>query len=85
MCDPLARVDQLVIVNVVFSQWLLLPTSGLLLVNSTNHETVEDVDTFTVLLVVDLVAGDAAFVSVKVSAAFRTEPLVTPQLSSSRA
>ena len=50
-----------------------------------NHETVEDVDTFTVLLVVDLVAGDAAFVSVKVSAAFRTEPLVTPQLSSGRA
>jgi hypothetical protein len=72
----------LVIVNVVFSQWLLLPTSGLLLVKSTSHETVEDVDTLTVLLVVDLVAGDAAFVSVKVSAAFRTEPLVTPQLSS---
>jgi len=71
----------LVIVNVVFSQWLLFPTSALLLVNSTSHETADDVDTVTALLVVDRVAGEAAFVSENVSAARRTEPLVAPQLS----
>jgi len=71
----------LVIVSAVFSQWLLPATSELVLVNSTSQETVEVVDTLTVELVVARVTGDVAPVSVNVSAALSTEPLVTPQLS----
>jgi hypothetical protein len=71
----------LVIVRLVFSQCVLLPTSGSLLVKLTSHDTVLVVDTLVVEFVVTRVAGEAASVSVNVSASRRTDPLVAPQLS----
>ena len=56
------------IVSCVFSQWLLLETSGSELVKLTSQDTVEDVDTLTVPLDVLWFVPDASFVSVKDSA-----------------
>jgi hypothetical protein len=57
-----------------FSQCVLPSTSGLSLVNSVFHETVFDVLTKTVVLVVDLVTGDASSIG-NVSAVRRTVPV----------
>jgi hypothetical protein len=58
----------------VFSQCVLPSTSGLSLVNTVFHDTVFDVLTKTVVLVVDLVTGDASSIA-KVSAVRRTVPV----------
>ena len=70
--------DQFVIVSTVDSQCEDEATPALVLVNTTFHETVCDVSTLTVVLVVTLVAGDAAPVSVNTSAALRTAPEQVP-------
>jgi hypothetical protein len=67
-----------VIVRAVTSQCELPLTLGLLLVNWTSHETVAVDVTRTVVFVVLRVAGEAAFVSVNVSADRRTVPLHVP-------
>ena len=65
----------MVMVKLVVSQCDEFPTSGSLLVKLTSHETSWVVRTLVVVLVVVRVAGEAAFVRVKVSAARTTVPL----------
>ena len=66
------------IVSAVDSQCDDDATPALVLVNSTSHETVAVADTLVAVLVVVLVAGEAALVSVNVSAALRMEPVQVP-------
>jgi hypothetical protein len=48
------------VVRLVLSQCSLLPTSALVLVNATFHDTVFETVTETVVLLVDFVTGDAS-------------------------
>jgi hypothetical protein len=63
-------------VRLVDSQCDELPTSGLLLLNETSHETSWVVRTLVVVLVVVRVTGDAAPEKLKTSAARSTLPPV---------
>ena len=53
-------------------------TNGLVLVNTTSHETLAVASTVTVWLVVDRFTGDAALVNVNVSAGRSTVPVQSP-------
>ena len=63
------------IVRLVVSHLVDPDTRGSELANTTSHETSAVASTVTLLLVVDLVAGDTALVNVKLSAARNTVPV----------
>lgn len=65
-------------ISCVLSQWLLLATPVMVLVNTTHQETVDDVLTETVEFVVVRVSVEFAPESVNVSADRRTVPLQDP-------
>jgi hypothetical protein len=71
-----------VIVRLVDSHLVDPDTNGFVLENTTSHETSFVASTVTELLVVDLVTGDVAPLSVNVSAALSTVPVqVRPSCS----
>ena len=74
-CRARRVLGQFVIVRLVVSHLDDPDTNGLVLVNTTSHETLAVASTVTVWLVVDRFTGDAALFSVNVSAGRSTVPV----------